>query len=91
MQCCSKKVYLRNDFNIAFHLGISFEKMESVSSSQHLKGRMHCFSMQVIMNKCFLLNPEKNAHIRLVTFKKNAKNAPLISKNVVTEPKARQL
>jgi len=24
-----------------------------------LKDRVHCFSMQVIMNKCFLLNPEK--------------------------------
>jgi len=23
------------------------------------KGRVHCFSMQVVMNKCFLLNPEK--------------------------------
>jgi len=28
------------------------------------------------MNKCFLLNPEKNlAQIRLVVFEKNAKNA----------------
>jgi len=24
-----------------------------------LKGRVHCFSMQVVMNKCFLLNPGK--------------------------------
>jgi len=24
-----------------------------------LKGRVHCFSMQVVMYKCFLLNPEK--------------------------------
>jgi len=23
------------------------------------KGRVYCFSMQVVMNKCFLLNPEK--------------------------------
>jgi len=23
------------------------------------KGRVHCFSMQVVMNKCFILNPEK--------------------------------
>jgi len=44
------------------------------------------------MNKCFLLNPEKNlAQIRLVVFKKNAKNAPLIQKNDVTEPKAKLL
>jgi len=24
-----------------------------------LKGRVHCFSLQVVMNKRFLLNPEK--------------------------------
>jgi len=43
--------------------------------------------MQVVMNKCFLLNPEQNlAQIRLVVFEKNA---PLISKNDVTELKAR--
>jgi len=41
------------------------------------------------MNKCFLLNPEKKlAQIRLVVFEKNAKNAPLLSKNEVTEQKA---
>jgi len=57
-----------------------------------LKGRVHCFSMQVVMNKYFLLNPEKIlAQIRLVVFEINAKNAPLISKNDVTEPKARLL
>jgi len=39
---------------------------------------------------CFLLNPEKKnlAQIRLVVFEKNA---PLITKNNVTEPKARLL
>jgi len=36
--------------------------------------------MQVVMNKCFLLNPEKNLA--------QHKNAPLIPKNDVTEPKA---
>jgi len=42
------------------------------------KSRVHCFSMQVVMNKCFLLNPEKSlAQIRLVVFEKNA---PLIPK-----------
>jgi len=25
-----------------------------------VKGRVHCFSMQVGVDKCFLLNPEKN-------------------------------
>jgi len=24
------------------------------------KGQMHCFLMQVVLNKCFLLNPVKN-------------------------------
>jgi len=40
-----------------------------------LKDRVHCFLMQVVINKYFLLNPEKNlAHIRLlVVFEKNAK------------------
>jgi len=53
------------------------------------KGRAHCFSMQVVMNKRFLLNPEKNlAQIRLVILEKNA---PLIPKNDVTEPKAKLL
>jgi len=45
--------------------------------------------MQIVMNKCFLLHPEKKlAQIRLVVFEKNA---PLIPKNDVTEPKARLL
>jgi len=41
-----------------------------------IKGRVHCFSMQVVMKKCFLLNPGKKlAQILLVIFEKNAKNA----------------
>jgi len=45
--------------------------------------------MQIVINKCFLINPEKKlAQIHLVVFEKNA---PLILKNVVTEPKARLL
>jgi len=49
--------------------------------------------MQVVMNKCFLLNPKKNflAHIRLVIFEKKEKMHTLIPKNDVTEPKARLL
>jgi len=48
--------------------------------------------MQIVMNKCFLLNPEKKlAHICLDDFEKNAINTPLIPKNDVTEPKARLL
>jgi len=48
--------------------------------------------MQVVMNKRFILNPEKNlAQIRLVVFEKNTKKRTLIPKNDVTEPKARLL
>jgi len=37
--------------------------------------------MQIVMNKCFLLNPEKKlAQIRLVVFEKKAKKAHFISK-----------
>jgi len=44
---------------------------------RYFKGRVHCISMQVVMNKCFLLNPEKNnlAQIRLIVVEKNAINA----------------
>jgi len=38
--------------------------------------------MQVVMNKCFLLNPEKNL------VRENAKNT-FISENDVSEPKAK--
>jgi len=45
-----------------------------------------------VINKCFLLNPEKHLkQIHLVVFETNAKNAPLIPKNDITEPKARLL
>jgi len=48
--------------------------------------------MQIVMNKCFILNPwKKLVQIRLVVFEKQAKNASLIPKNDVTEPKARLL
>jgi len=48
--------------------------------------------MQIVMNKCFLLNPEKkfgtNPSCR---FREKSKNAPLIPENDVTDPKARLL
>jgi len=48
--------------------------------------------MQVVMNKCFLLNPEKNlTQICLVVFEKNAKKRTFNSENDITEPKARLL
>jgi len=41
------------------------------------------------MNKCFLLNPKNNfAHIRLVVFEKNAKNAQFNSEKM-TSPSLR--
>jgi len=49
--------------------------------------------MQVVMNKCFLQNPEKKK-IRTdpsYRFREKRKNVPLISKNDVTDPKARLL
>jgi len=48
--------------------------------------------MQIVMNECFLLNPEKKilAQICLIVFEKNGKKRTLIPKNDVTEPKARQ-
>jgi len=47
-----------------------------------LKAECIAFQMQVVMNKCFLLNPEKIlVQIRLVIFEKNA---PLILKNDVS-------
>jgi len=46
--------------------------------------------MQVEMKKCFVLNPEqKLAQMCLVVFEK--KRLTLISKNDVTEPKARRI
>jgi len=48
--------------------------------------------MQIVMNKCFLLNSEKNlVRIRLTVFEKNAKNAHFNSENDVIEPQARLL
>jgi len=31
----------------------------SLNSNPNLKGRVQCFSMQVVINKCFLLNTKK--------------------------------
>jgi len=48
--------------------------------------------MQVLINKYFLLNPEKKlAQSRLLVFKKNAKIASLFPKNDIIEPKVRLL
>jgi len=38
----------------------------------NFKGQVHCFSMQIVINMCFLLNPEKKISADL-SFEKNAK------------------
>jgi len=42
---------------------------------QKLKGQVQCFSMQVVINKCFKTLKKNLAHIRLVVFEKDAKTA----------------
>jgi len=42
--------------------GLGLEKIRGLGLCklfQTLKGRVHCFSMQVVMNKCFILIPKK--------------------------------
>jgi len=58
----------------------------------YFKGRVHCFSMQVVTNKCFLLSPEKNWRRSVLSFsRKTQKKAHLIPKNDVTELKIKSL
>jgi len=53
--------------------------------SFNTKGRVQCFSLQVVINKCFLLNPEKNfAQIVLSFSRKMQKIHTLVPKNGVT-------
>jgi len=48
--------------------------------------------MQVVINKCFLLNPEKKFGADLsCCFREKCKNAHFNLKNDVTEPKTRLL
>jgi len=53
-----------------------------------LKGRVHSFSMQVVINKCFLLNLETLKNFGADPSCHFRENLPLIPKNDVTEPKA---
>jgi len=70
----------------------NFLRREMNLSAFDFKGRVHCFSLQVVMNKCFRLNLEKNLEqILLVVFEKKAKNVPLIPKIDVIKPKTRRL
>jgi len=54
-----------------------------------IKVRMQCFSMQVVLNKCFLLNREKSRRRSIFSFSRKTHN--LIPKNDVTELRARRL
>jgi len=50
-------------------------------SGYYVKDRFYCFSMQVIMNKCFLLNAEKIVADPSCCFREKRNKAPLILKN----------
>jgi len=74
----------------------SSPNMAMVFAFNHLefefKGRVHWFSMQVVMNKCFLLQPWKNWRRSVLSFSRNTqKTHTSISKTDVTEQKARKL
>jgi len=57
-----------------------------------IKGRVHCFSTQIVVSKCFLLNHEKNFGVDpSCRFREKRKNPPLILKSDVTDTKARLL
>jgi len=58
---------------------------------QPLKGRVHCFSMRVVMNKYFLLNPKKHGADPYCRLREKRKTHSLIQKNDITGPKARLL
>jgi len=60
--------------------------------SNVIKGMLHCFSMKVVINKCFLLSPEKNWRRSVLSFsRKMQKTHTLIPTNDVTDPKVRLL
>jgi len=71
--------------------GHLFSISTSYSNFVLLKGRVHCISMQIVMNKCFFLNPEKRRRPVLSFSIKTQIMHTLIPKNDVTEPKARLL
>jgi len=70
-----------------------FNKAQMRNCKIIFKGRVHCFSMQVGMNKCFLLNPEKNWRRFVLTFSRKTQktHSTLIPKSNVTELKTRLL
>jgi len=64
----------------------------NITHHQSFKGRVQCFSMQVVINNYLLLNPEKKLVQKpSCRFREKRKNAHFNSENDVTEPKARLL
>jgi len=64
--------------------------MQNMQINKSLSGQVQCFSMQVVMNKCFLLNlKKKNWQRSVLSFSR--KTHALNPKNDVTETKARLL
>jgi len=57
MLYCSEKRLFQNDFNIAFHLGLPFEKIGCVNLSQHLKG---CTIIKKVEEHWLVINPTLN-------------------------------
>jgi len=53
-------------------LGVS-----KLSFEFQLKSQLHCFSMQVVTNKCFLLNLEKKLHRFILSLEKKTQKTHL--------------
>jgi len=88
----SFKVPHENRLSILVFTDQNVGLLNIIFSFLRFKGRVHCFSMQVVMNKCFLLNSEKKFGTDpSCRFREKRKNLPLIPKNDVTDPKARLL
>jgi len=61
--CCKLvfRPFVISKCNIAVTLYCTLQADNSSTKIKNiLIGLVQCFSMQVVMNKCFLLNPEKN-------------------------------
>jgi len=61
----------RSNFCNAYFVQPLFWRLYVVAVLVALKGWVHCFSMQFVMNKCYTLNFEKLAQIRLVVWEKH--------------------
>jgi len=69
------KILIPNNFNYPMQFWENLICMNAIENNNlhsfiiiNLKGRVHCFSMQVVMNNCFLLNPKKNLLSSVLSF-----------------------